>query len=662
MTVATDTNKAGPYATNGATTVFPFSFPIIAAEDLNVYLRDAETGAEDLLALTTDYTVSFTSGVSGGSVASTSILASGYEVVIVREVELTQELDLDNSGGWFPDAHEAAYDKLTMADQQLQEQITRCVHIPASEATDVTLPSSVDRALSLLGFDVNGKPIAAGALPENANAALVTSTGSTNPRSLADRFSDYTNVKDFGAVGDGVTNDTAALTAAEAQSAGKVHVPAGTYYTPSFSPSKTYVGEGCLRVGAAKYPSTYGFIPPTTELQTSGADYWSGDHSRVNSEYWKNMANRVRPPGYVDFPYFNASTTPYYSVYDNYAGNSGLQMGIVSPVAIGAGSVTVSTTAGLTPGQVIRLFGANGSEIKTITTIVGSVVSFTPVTTLAYPTAGGWVSISDRTDNSFKHAMVNNYGGGDCYGHVFRIVNSYVPAPGQLDFYTTATCGLFSGDVFGNSHGVYIQNSEVRLTDESFGGPYDIACIAEVRTLDRNNDTGARGVVWIGNLYQSDGSKAVNAHMSATGKFLRGLDYGSPWIDFGVDQAAINLRANHRIYFNSPSTVDSYDRALWGNAVGHDYMTHDGAQFKLMCANAGASVAGMTLSATGFSVRGDASLQGCVSFASGSVGGTTLLQMTATAGGSALPATVWRFLRVKIDGSGTWYKIPLYND
>ena len=47
-------------------------------------------------------------------------------------------------------------------------------------------------------------------------------------RNLHDKLSDTVSVKDFGAVGDGVTDDTAAFTSAIA-AASEVHVPAGTY-------------------------------------------------------------------------------------------------------------------------------------------------------------------------------------------------------------------------------------------------------------------------------------------------------------------------------------------------------------------------------------------------------------------------------------------------
>lgn len=61
-------------------------------------------------------------------------------------------------------------------------------------------------------------------------------TGSTTARSLTDRFADVINVKDFGAKGDGVTNDTAAIQAAfdaaHEAGGGCVYLPAGVYRKP----------------------------------------------------------------------------------------------------------------------------------------------------------------------------------------------------------------------------------------------------------------------------------------------------------------------------------------------------------------------------------------------------------------------------------------------
>jgi len=72
----------------------------------------------------------------------------------------------------------------------------------------------------------------AGLSTPGANNSLITATGSTTPRTLANRFADAVNVKDFGAVGDGVTDDTAAIQAAVAavpSSGGDVYFPAGRY-------------------------------------------------------------------------------------------------------------------------------------------------------------------------------------------------------------------------------------------------------------------------------------------------------------------------------------------------------------------------------------------------------------------------------------------------
>jgi len=60
-------------------------------------------------------------------------------------------------------------------------------------------------------------------------------TGSTTARNLVTREADVVNVKDFGAVGDGVVDDTAAFQAAynAVQSNGTIIVPSGTYNIPS---------------------------------------------------------------------------------------------------------------------------------------------------------------------------------------------------------------------------------------------------------------------------------------------------------------------------------------------------------------------------------------------------------------------------------------------
>ena len=89
----------------------------------------------------------------------------------------------------------------------------------------------------------------------------IIATGSDTPRTLADRFGDVVNVRDFGALGDGVTDDTEAIQAAiDACSEGSCVVfPIGTYFL-SYAVFMRVAGVKVLSLGAIIKTSYNGTI------------------------------------------------------------------------------------------------------------------------------------------------------------------------------------------------------------------------------------------------------------------------------------------------------------------------------------------------------------------------------------------------------------------
>jgi len=110
-------------------------------------------------------------------------------------------------------------------------------------STDITVADSTK--LPLTGGTVSGALTVTGTLAGN-----VAATGATASRSLAAHFADSLSVRDFGAVGDGATDDTTAFQGAVTycQSVGKaLFIPAGTYRLTSpinITRGITICGEG----------------------------------------------------------------------------------------------------------------------------------------------------------------------------------------------------------------------------------------------------------------------------------------------------------------------------------------------------------------------------------------------------------------------------------
>jgi hypothetical protein len=73
----------------------------------------------------------------------------------------------------------------------------------------------------------------------------------------------YVSVKDFGAVGDGVVNDTAAFTAARTATGGNYYIPSGTYLVDAspdvWADSFTAAGSTFIKIGATTYTVSNAF-------------------------------------------------------------------------------------------------------------------------------------------------------------------------------------------------------------------------------------------------------------------------------------------------------------------------------------------------------------------------------------------------------------------
>ncbi len=232
----TTTRKAGPSQGNGVTTVFPFTFKVFTATDILVTYLNV-SGVESVLVLSTNYTVSLNADQNtspGGSVTLLVAPATATYITLTSQVTNTQTLALTNSGGFYPESINNALDRTVIEIQQLAEQASRSITIPKSSTASPLLP--IPTPLNVLAWNVDGTAITNVSLESSSNLSSYKATGTGSvTRTVAAKLNDTVSVKDFGAVGDHVTDDTAAIQAAinamQLAGGGTVFMPVGIYRT-----------------------------------------------------------------------------------------------------------------------------------------------------------------------------------------------------------------------------------------------------------------------------------------------------------------------------------------------------------------------------------------------------------------------------------------------
>jgi hypothetical protein len=214
------------YTGDGIRTDFEFPYPVLASDDLLAYLDQLPA---------TGFSITGLGDPDGVEVTFADPPEAGVTVTLLRRTEAIRETEFVDGGPFRAAAINAELDRIMYLVQEDREEMVRSLRgQPYEGSLDYCLPAPSARANKLLGFDSSGTPAAYGTaeLPTSGDASgsLVTANGGNTARTLGEHLAAVVNVRDYGAMGDGVTDDEAAFTAAIAAADSRdvpVYVPAG---------------------------------------------------------------------------------------------------------------------------------------------------------------------------------------------------------------------------------------------------------------------------------------------------------------------------------------------------------------------------------------------------------------------------------------------------
>lgn len=398
------------------------------------------------------------------------------------------------------------------------------------------------------------------------------------------------SAQSFGAVGDGVTNDTGAITAANITAAAgtPVWMQAGNYLTtivPTLLDGRFWGSGQIIDVDSFKRGPWFSAIKaaPTSREPFNITEWFTGDisHVQIAMEHRVTGVNTLgsAAPGFYDF--------------------------VTEASAIGA-----------------LYYNDSGQMSATVS--------------------------ADRTAASFMNLHVTQAGKGDVVG---LTIGGVLTSPNpNADVLLGPNLNLLNGGITTSVDGCVLIVSEFRVDD----GGFDIGATGHTVVLARTNATGAKNAYWYAFRGQSVGSQPVDALFSGFGPTRIGIDLSGlttqaagTWVN-----AAITLSGDDRIYLNAtpgaPPLIASNTGSIfltYDSGSGNIAFVHTGVSIlQLNAVNAGitgglvvsGAVAATTITASG-------TLQGAGVVATG---GLTLVGKAVTEGAIDSGGAGFRQLRV----------------
>lgn len=190
------------YVTDGAQAAFTYPFPIFAPQDLEVRL--------DGIPVAFGFTVLGAGASEGGTVAFAAAPAAGRRLTLRRRLAISRTTDFQPNGVLRARTLNDELDRQVAAMQEIRDELGGAVRLDPSEPpAGMVLPAREARADKLLGFDALGRVTA---VPRTGQ--VVAAFPNAVPRSVEDKLGETLSARDFGATGDGISDDGPALQAA----------------------------------------------------------------------------------------------------------------------------------------------------------------------------------------------------------------------------------------------------------------------------------------------------------------------------------------------------------------------------------------------------------------------------------------------------------------